>query len=101
MATNQLDMIMTQVQQLPPSDQMQLLQRVMGLLTKSKAATPSRGLVYGKYRNAPGTMSIEEDFNLSGEHSAEDFAASRHLNLDLGFNPRGGSEMSPHRVSDG
>ncbi len=29
MATSQIDLIMTQVQQLPPSDQMQLLQRVM------------------------------------------------------------------------
>ena len=71
MATNQIDLIMTQVQQLPPSDQMQLLQRVMGLLTKSKAATPSRGLVYGKYRNSSGTMATEEDFKLAEWHLSD------------------------------
>lgn len=71
MAINQIDLIMTQVQQLPPSDQLQLIQRVMGLLTKSKAATPSRGLGYGKYRNAPGAMSTEEDFKLAEWHLSD------------------------------
>ncbi len=68
MAINQIDLIMTQVQQLPPSDQLQLIQRVMGLLTKSKAATPSG---YGKYRNAPGAMSTEEDFKLAEWHLSD------------------------------
>lgn len=71
MATSQLDLIMTQVQQLSPRDQMQLLQRVMGLLTKSKTAAPSRGLVYGKYRNAQGQMSTEEDFQLAEWHLSD------------------------------
>lgn len=65
MAASQIDMIMTQVKQLSPSEQMQLIQRMIGLLTKSKSAGPSRGLVYGKYRNAPGAMSTEEDFRLA------------------------------------
>lgn len=71
MATNQIDLIMTQVQQLPPSDQMQLIQRVMRLLTKAKTAAPSRGLVYGKYRHTPGTMSTEEDFKLAEWHLSD------------------------------
>ena len=61
MATNQIDLIMTQVQQLAPSDQMQLIQRMMGLLTKAKAAGQSRGLIYGKYRKVPGLKSSSVD----------------------------------------
>ena len=71
MATSQIDLIMTQVQRLSSNDQMQLIQRVMGLLTKAKAPAPSRGLVYGKYRNAPGSMSSEEDFKLAEWHLSD------------------------------
>ena len=71
MATNQIDLIMTQVQQLAPSDQMQLIQRMMGLLTKAKAAGQSRGLIYGKYRKVPGVMSTEEDFKPAEWHLSD------------------------------
>jgi hypothetical protein len=70
MATSQVDLILTQVQQLSPHDQMQLIQRLLGLLTKSTSAAPSRGLVYGKYRNA-GAMSTEEDFKPAEWHLSD------------------------------
>jgi hypothetical protein len=70
MATSQVDLILTQVQQLSPHDQMQLIQRLLGLLTKAKSAAPARGLVYGKYRNA-GTLSTEEDFKLAEWHLSD------------------------------
>lgn len=71
MATSQVDLILTQVQQLPPSDQIQLIQRLMGLLTKARAAATPRGLVYGKYQNASGGMSTEEDFELTEWHLSD------------------------------
>lgn len=65
MATAQIDLIMSQVQQLSPEDQAQLIKRVADLLVKSRTSEEGFGLVYGKYKDAPGVFSTEEDFRLA------------------------------------
>jgi hypothetical protein len=69
MAASQLDLIMNQVQQLSVSEQLQLIKRVAELLgcagQPQPARQPIQGLVYGKYKDAPGQMSTEEDFRIA------------------------------------
>lgn len=75
MAASQLDLIMSQVQQLPAHEQLQLIKRVADLLGRAGQAQLTRqsreGLVYGKYKEAPGQMSTEEDFRLAEWHPTE------------------------------
>jgi hypothetical protein len=68
MAANQLDFILSQVQQLSVNEQLQLIKRVAELLGRAgqpqPVRQPTQGLVYGKYKDAPGQMSTEEDFRI-------------------------------------
>lgn len=75
MAASQLDLIVSQVQQLSTHEQLQLIKRVAALLGRAGQPQPngqaSVGLVYGKYKDAPGQMSTEEDFHRAEWHPTE------------------------------
>jgi hypothetical protein len=71
MAASTLEAMMTQVQQLPPDDQLLLIKRVTELLVQVKQPDAPRRLVYGEFRDAPGEMSTEEDFRLAAWHPTE------------------------------
>lgn len=75
MAASQLDLIMNQVLQLSANEQLQLIKRVAELLGRAgqpqPARQPTQGLVYGKYKDAPGQMSTEEDFRIAEWHPTE------------------------------
>ena len=65
MASEQLEIIMNQVQQLSAEEQLQLIKRVAESLVESKMSGERRYLIYGEYRNASGHESTEEDFKLA------------------------------------
>lgn len=71
MAASQLDLIMGQVKQLSASEQLQLIKRVADLLTQPRPQPQLLGLIYGKYQDAPGPMSTEEDFRVAEWHPTE------------------------------
>jgi len=62
MASEQLEIIMNQVQQLSPEERMQLLKRVAASLAEARQSGERRYLIYGEYRSASGHESTEEDF---------------------------------------
>ncbi len=65
MSAQELESILTQVERLSAADQLQLIKRVAEMLSQpGRAGEPGR-LVYGKYRDAPGHLSNEEDFRLA------------------------------------
>jgi hypothetical protein len=72
MATNQLEVILDQVQRLSPNEQLTLIQRIAEFLLISKPQQRGPGLVYGKYRGTPDQMSTEEDFRLAEWHPTEE-----------------------------
>lgn len=66
MATNQLELIFSQIKPLKFEDKLRLLQWVVEDLKPTASPVESAGLVYGKYRNTPGRrMSTEEDFKIA------------------------------------
>ncbi len=69
MAATQLDLIVNQVQTLSVSEQLQLVKRILELLEGVMLQPPvgrgAGGLVYGKYKDAPGPMATEEEFRLA------------------------------------
>jgi len=71
MAASPLDSIMAQVKQLSASEQLQLVKRVTDLLAQHEQPENSSGLIYGKYKDAPGPMSTEEGFRLTEWHPTE------------------------------
>jgi hypothetical protein len=75
MAVNQLDLIMNQVRELSVSEQLQLIKRLAELLGNTyqpkQSLVQSQGLVHGKYKDAPGQMSTEEDFRITEWHPTE------------------------------
>lgn len=75
MAASQLDLIMDQVRQLSAKEQLQLIKRVAELLGRAYqtqlSRQPTHGMVYGKYKDAPGQMSTEEDFRIAEWHPTE------------------------------
>jgi hypothetical protein len=87
MASEQVEIIMTHVQDLSPEDRLELLNRLTEWLGRSKesAERPSvvhgadsrdareaTGLVYGKYRNTGRPESTDEDFRLAEWHPTEE-----------------------------
>jgi hypothetical protein len=83
MASEQFEIIMTQVQRLSPEEQLELIKRVTESLNAGpQPAQPrfpaygenggetgeGRGLIYGKYRNTGRPESTEEDFRLAEWH---------------------------------
>jgi hypothetical protein len=73
MASEQLEVIMNQVQQLSDEERLQLIKRVAEGLAESKKAGEPRYLIYGEYRNAPGRESTEEDFKLAEWNPTEEW----------------------------
>lgn len=66
MATNQLELIFSQIKPLKFEDKLRLLQWVAEDLKPETSSAESTGLVYGKYKNTAGRrMSTEEDFKLA------------------------------------
>jgi hypothetical protein len=87
MASEQVEIIMAQVQQLSPEDRLELVNRLTEWLdtNKESAERPSlvhgayssdaretTGLVYGKYRNTGRPESTDEDFRLAEWHPTEE-----------------------------
>jgi len=73
MASEQLELIMNQVQQLSAEEQVQLIKRVAECLAERKNSGEGRYLVSGEYRNASGHESTEEDFKLAEWHPTEEW----------------------------
>lgn len=73
MASEQLEIIMSQVQQLSPEERLQLIKRVAASLAETKQSRERRYLVYGEYRNASSQESTEEDFKLAEWHPTEEW----------------------------
>ncbi|MEK6406778.1 MAG: hypothetical protein AABN34_07435 [Acidobacteriota bacterium] len=73
MASEQLEIIMNQVQQLSPEERLQLIKRVAASLAEVKRSGERRYLVYGEYRNASGNESTEEDFKLAEWQPTEEW----------------------------
>jgi len=65
MASERLEIIMNQVQQLSPEERLQLIRRVAESLAEGNKSSEHRYLAYGEYRNASGHESTEEDFRLA------------------------------------
>lgn len=87
MASEQIEIIMTQVQQLSPEDRLKLLNRLKESVNNGEenaeqpdvaAGAPGQsvreatGLVYGKYRDSGRPESTEEDFRLAEWHPTEE-----------------------------
>jgi hypothetical protein len=66
-----MEAIVSQVQRLSPDEQLLLIKRVTEMLMQARSAEEPRHLVYGKYRDAPGPMSTEEDFRWAEWHPTE------------------------------
>ena len=73
MASEQLEIIMNQVQQLSAEERLQLIKRVAASLAEARPSGERRYLVYGEYRNASGHESTEEDFKLAEWHPTEEW----------------------------
>jgi hypothetical protein len=73
MASEQLEIIMNQVQQLSPEERLQLIKRVAASLVEVRQSGEQRYLVYGEYRSASGRESTEEDFKLAEWHPTEEW----------------------------
>jgi hypothetical protein len=68
MASKQLEIVMSQVQQLSPEEQLELIQRVTEVLTTTGESAQHRQLIYGEFKGARGRESTEEDFKLAEWH---------------------------------
>lgn len=73
MASEQLEIIMNQVQELSPEERLQLIKRVAESLAKGNKSGDRQYLVYGEYRNASGHESTEDDFKQAEWHPTEDW----------------------------
>ena len=87
MASEQIEIIMTQVRQLSPEDRVRLLNRLKESLNNGEengeqpdlvpgahgnSVREATGLVYGKYRDTGRPESTEEDFRLAEWHPTEE-----------------------------
>lgn len=73
MASEQLEIIMNQVQHLSPEERLQLIKRVAASLAEVNQSDERRYLVYGEYRSVSGHESTEEDFKLAEWHPTEEW----------------------------
>ncbi len=71
MSAQELETIMAQVERLSSDDQLQLIRRVAEMLANASKAEEPRRLVFGKYKDASGRMSTEEDFKIAEWHPTE------------------------------
>jgi hypothetical protein len=77
MASEQVEIIMSKVQQLPPEEQLELIGRIAEGLAEIKRSDKEPGemryLVYGEYRDTSGHESAEEDFKLAEWRPTEEW----------------------------
>lgn len=73
MASKQLEIVMSQVQQLSPEEQLELIKRVTESLNNGRESGEHRQLVYGEFKGARGRESTEEDFKLAEWHPTEEW----------------------------
>ena len=71
MAADELESILTHVQRLTPDERTQLMERLAEMIVTSGKSQAQRPLKYGKYRDAPGHLSTEEDFQVAEWHPTE------------------------------
>ena len=64
MSAQELESILMQVERLSAAEQLQLIKRVAEMLSPPDKEA-ARRLAYGKYQDAPGLLSSEEDFRLA------------------------------------
>ena len=72
MATEQLELIFTQIKPLKFEDKLRLLQWVAEDLQPESSTSHRRGLIYGEFSGSPEKMSTEEDFKLVEWRPTED-----------------------------
>lgn len=73
MASKQLEIVMSQIQQLSPDEQLELIKRITEVLNTGRAPREHRQLVYGEFKDARGRESTEEDFKLAEWHPTEEW----------------------------
>jgi hypothetical protein len=73
MASEQLEIVMNQVQQLSPAEQLELIKRVTEVLNNARGTGEHRQLIYGEFKGARGRESTEEDFKLAEWHPTEEW----------------------------
>jgi hypothetical protein len=69
MASEQLESVMSQVQQLSPEQQLELIKRVTEALNNTRGPAEHRQMVYGEFKGANGRESTEADFKSAEWHS--------------------------------
>ena len=62
MSAQELESILMQVERLSAADQLRLIKRLAEMLSQPDEAGQAGHLAYGKYQDAPGHLSSEEDF---------------------------------------
>lgn len=73
MASEQLEIVMSEVQQLSPAEQLELIKRVTEALNNAMRPGEHRQLVYGEFKGAGGRESTEADFKLAEWHPSEEW----------------------------
>jgi hypothetical protein len=71
MAADELESIMARAQRLSPQERMQLIEELSQMIAKDGRHSFPTLLTYGKYRDAPGHFSEEEDFRIAEWHPTE------------------------------
>lgn len=73
MTTSSYQSVAQQALNLPPQDQLRLIQQLAARLSQSQGQGQPRYLEYGKYRDTPGReFATEEDFKLAEWHPSEE-----------------------------
>lgn len=65
MAKNELQLVLRHAQKLSPDEQLELIKMLAEKLARANVNKKPQYLVFGKYHNATGKMSSEEDFKIA------------------------------------
>jgi uncharacterized protein YoaH (UPF0181 family) len=65
MASKQMEIVLSQFQQLSPDEQLELIKRVTEVLNNGRESGEHRQLIYAEFKAAHGRESTEEDFKLA------------------------------------
>jgi hypothetical protein len=71
MSAQEIESIVTQIKRLSPEDQLRLIKRVTEMLNRGESGAERHRLTYGKYKDAAGRLSREEDFKIAEWHPTE------------------------------
>jgi hypothetical protein len=71
MAADELESMLSQAQRLTPDEKLQLMKRLAEMVVGASRSQAPRPLMYGKYRDSPGPLSTEEDFQIAEWHPTE------------------------------